>query len=115
MPTSDSGELKDVISTDTAIPEVLAADSESLREDEMGTSNSNGSSEKGDLDSVGQEIAKSMMTVLLPRALPLLKTFSRKKRKNAKPSIMSTHITMSENDKIDKVASPGKVFNALQR
>ncbi|KAL3511024.1 hypothetical protein ACH5RR_030425 [Cinchona calisaya] len=104
--TEDSCKLEDVIATDLAIPEVLATESESLREDEMGTSNSNASSEKGDSDSVGQEIAKSMMTVLLPRALPLLKTFSRKKKKNVKPSEMSTHITMAEHDKIDKVASP---------
>ncbi|XP_048134764.1 uncharacterized protein LOC115752852 isoform X2 [Rhodamnia argentea] len=37
------------------------------------------SSEKSDLDSVGQDVAKSMMTVLLPQALPLLKEASRKK------------------------------------
>ncbi|KAG9155571.1 hypothetical protein Leryth_009968 [Lithospermum erythrorhizon] len=38
-------------------------------------------SEKIDFDSV-----KSMMTVLLPRALPLLKTFSRKRKNNGKSS-----------------------------
>ncbi|XP_056164466.1 uncharacterized protein LOC115670869 isoform X4 [Syzygium oleosum] len=37
------------------------------------------SSENSDLDSVGQDVAKSMMTVLLPQALPLLREASRKK------------------------------------
>lgn len=37
------------------------------------------SSENSDLDSVGQDVAKSMMTVLLPQVLPLLKEASRKK------------------------------------
>ncbi|KAJ0449622.1 putative chromatin remodeling & transcription regulator FYR family [Helianthus annuus] len=39
-------------------------------------------SEKSDSDPVGHEISDSMMALLLPRALPLLKTFSRKKKKN---------------------------------
>ncbi|KAF8021381.1 hypothetical protein BT93_G1731 [Corymbia citriodora subsp. variegata] len=39
----------------------------------------NCSSENSDFDSVGQDVAKSMMTVLLPQALPLLKEASRKK------------------------------------
>ncbi|XP_058183113.1 uncharacterized protein LOC131301036 isoform X1 [Rhododendron vialii] len=47
--------------------------------EEMGTLTA--SSEKSDFDSVDQDIANSMMTFLLPRALPLLKTFSRKKKK----------------------------------
>ncbi|GFP95321.1 hypothetical protein PHJA_001676400 [Phtheirospermum japonicum] len=49
-------------------------------------------------DSVGQEIAKSMMTFLLPRAVPLLKTFTRKKKKTEKPSNLSTHRSQEENN-----------------
>ncbi|KAL0430010.1 UNVERIFIED_CONTAM: hypothetical protein Sradi_0627000 [Sesamum radiatum] len=71
--------VKDAIINDVTKSEILATDS--LPEDEKGTSVYNPSSEKSDTDSVGQEIAKSMMTVLLPRAVPLLKTFTRRKRK----------------------------------
>ncbi|KAK3039815.1 hypothetical protein RJ639_027128 [Escallonia herrerae] len=53
---------------------------ESYPEDEMATSTQNVNSEKNACDSVGHEIAKSMIKVLLPRALPLLETFSRKKK-----------------------------------
>ena len=53
---------------------------ESHLEGEMANYTSNGSSERSDFDSVGQEVAKSMMTVLLPQALPLLKKTSRKKK-----------------------------------
>lgn len=42
-------------------------------------------SEKYDLDLAGQELAKSMMTFLLPRAVPLLtKTYVRRRSKNQK-------------------------------
>lgn len=61
--------------------EVLATDS--LPEDEI-VKDSYNNSEKCDTESVGDELAKSMMTVLLPRAVPLLKTFSRKKKKSIK-------------------------------
>ncbi|KAL3731599.1 hypothetical protein ACJRO7_028478 [Eucalyptus globulus] len=54
--------------------------SESHSRGEMDKDPLNFSSENSDLDSVGQDVAKSMMTVLLPQALPLLK-FSRKKSK----------------------------------
>ncbi|XP_022878359.1 uncharacterized protein LOC111396224 isoform X9 [Olea europaea var. sylvestris] len=83
----------DTIATDVAISEVLVTDS--LPEDETGTSNA--SSEKSDIDSVSQEIAKSMMTVLLPQALPLLKTFSRKEKKSMIPSEMPLY-TQQENN-----------------
>ncbi|KAE8724597.1 Histone-lysine N-methyltransferase ATX1, putative isoform 2 [Hibiscus syriacus] len=53
---------------------------ESHQEEEIGTSNSNTGSEKSDFDSVGQEMTKLMMTVLLPQAVPLLKRFSKKKK-----------------------------------
>lgn len=70
---------KDAIINDGENFVALVADS--LPEDEMVISSNNTNSEKCDAESVGDEIAKSMMTVLLPRAVPLLKTFSRKKKK----------------------------------
>lgn len=55
------------------------------------TSTEHISSEKSDIDSVGQEIATSMMTVLLPRALPLLKKDTRKKKSTLNPSGISVY------------------------
>lgn len=79
--------------------------------EEMGTLTA--SSEKSDFDSVDQEIANSMMTFLLPRALPLLKTFSRKKKKIRNGSEISP--CREQHQKKDKrtdyhadVVSPGK-------
>lgn len=66
--------------------------------EEMGTLTA--SSEKSDFDSVDQEIANSMMTFLLPRALPLLKTFSRKKKKIRNGSEISP--CREQNQKKDK-------------
>ncbi|CAA2997618.1 uncharacterized protein LOC111396224 isoform X3 [Olea europaea subsp. europaea] len=86
----------DTIATDVAISEVLVTDS--LPEDETGTSNA--SSEKSDIDSVSQEIANSMMTVLLPQALPLLKTFSRKKKKSMIPSEMPLYKQQENNTSV---------------
>ncbi|KAK6157819.1 hypothetical protein DH2020_012067 [Rehmannia glutinosa] len=88
--------VKDAIVKDVAKSEVLVTDS--FPEDEIGTSANNTSSEKCHIDSVGQEIAKSMMTVLLPRAIPLLKTFTRKKKKTEKPSNFPTHRSQEENN-----------------
>lgn len=48
--------------------------------EELDINHSGGSSEKSEFDSVGQETAKSMMKVLLPQALPLLKKVSKKKK-----------------------------------
>lgn len=59
---------------------------DSRAEEEIGTFNSNASSEKGDFDSVGQEITEAMMTVLLPQAVPLLNKVSRKKKATIRPS-----------------------------
>lgn len=53
---------------------------ESHLQEEIVTSNSNANSEKSDCDSLGQEMVKSMMTFLLPQAVPLLKNSSRKKK-----------------------------------
>lgn len=55
------------------------------------TSTEHISSEMSDFDSVGQEITTSMMTVLLPRALPLLKKDTRKKKTTVKPSGISVY------------------------
>ncbi|KAL9420573.1 hypothetical protein AB3S75_038191 [Citrus x aurantiifolia] len=56
------------------------------KEEEIGTSNSNASFGKGGFDSVGQEITEAMMTVLLPKAIPLLNNVSRKEKANFRPS-----------------------------
>ncbi|KAL7123652.1 hypothetical protein ACP275_01G119200 [Erythranthe tilingii] len=59
------------------------------QEDEIGISTC---SEKHDTDLFGQELDNSMMTVLLPRAVPLLKkSLFRKKCKTAKPSKKPSH------------------------
>lgn len=72
--------------------EVLVTDS--LPENEIGITACSTGSEKCDNNSASQDIAKSMMTVLLPRAVPLLKTFTRKKKKSPKP----THRSQEENN-----------------
>ncbi|XP_042501925.1 uncharacterized protein LOC122079475 isoform X2 [Macadamia integrifolia] len=54
---------------------------------DMDTSTSN--SQKSDYDSVGNELTKSMMTVLLPRALPLLKKTSMRKTRPIQSSEIS--------------------------
>ncbi|KAI3763700.1 hypothetical protein L2E82_13694 [Cichorium intybus] len=60
--------------------EKRVTESQSKDDTVIGTGSDN--SYRSDSDSVGQEITNSMMTLLLPRALPLLKTYSRKKKKN---------------------------------
>nr|DAD35093.1 TPA_asm: hypothetical protein HUJ06_005733 [Nelumbo nucifera] len=67
----------ELIVAETVVSEGIVI--ESHPEEEMGIS-STASSDKGDFDSVGQDVAKSMMTVLLPQALPLLKKTSRRER-----------------------------------
>ncbi|KAM0937527.1 putative transforming growth factor beta regulator 1 [Dioscorea sansibarensis] len=58
---------------------------ESLSEIGSSSGSSNASIEKMDLYSAGQELAKSMMTFLLPRALPLLKkTYERRPRSRSR-------------------------------
>lgn len=39
------------------------------------------SSQRGNLHSAGQDLASSMIMLLLPRAVPLLKTYKRKRKK----------------------------------
>ncbi|KAL7163734.1 hypothetical protein ACSBR2_039788 [Camellia fascicularis] len=89
----------ELIARNVAVSEVPAPDLHP--QEEMGTLNA--SSEKSDFDSVGQEITNSMMTVLLPRALPLLKTFSRKQKKIMNPSEISPcrEQSQKENNKTD--------------
>eukprot|EP00268_Persea_americana_P023888 TRINITY_DN23401_c0_g2_i2.p1 TRINITY_DN23401_c0_g2~~TRINITY_DN23401_c0_g2_i2.p1 ORF type:complete len:1081 (-),score=258.90 TRINITY_DN23401_c0_g2_i2:211-3453(-) len=63
-----------------------------LHPEQMVTSgNSNISSEKSDSDSNGQELLKSMMSFLLPQALPLLNKTSKKRRASAGNA--NTHFT----------------------
>ncbi|KAL7132664.1 hypothetical protein ABFS83_12G090100 [Erythranthe nasuta] len=88
--------VKDAIVNDVGESEVLVPDS--LPEGEIDISPCNTGSEKCDADSVSQELANSMMTLLLPRAVPLLKTFTRKKKKSAKPSKNPTHRSQEENN-----------------
>ncbi|PON97232.1 Guanine nucleotide-binding protein, beta subunit [Trema orientale] len=91
--TSDSGPNIHYKSSKSFKEEITAADmviseglgSEPHPEEEIGTSNSNVGSEKSDFDSVGQETAKSMMTFLLPQAIPLLKKASMKKNSALSP------------------------------
>ncbi|MBA0834652.1 hypothetical protein Goarm_006982 [Gossypium armourianum] len=73
---------------------------ESHQEEEIGTSNSNTGSEKSEFDSVGQEMAKLMMTVLLPQAVPLLKESSKKKKETISPCNVLPHVMNSREDNI---------------
>lgn len=82
-----------LVSADTVVSELLV-------EENMGASTSNASSENSDFDSFGQELAKSMMTVLLPRAVPLLKKTSMQKRK----TIRSLEISPTKCDPCSNLA-----------
>ncbi|XP_020533646.1 uncharacterized protein LOC105630963 isoform X2 [Jatropha curcas] len=74
---------EEIMATEVADSEELA--NKPYPKEEMGTSSSHLSSERSDFDSVGQDIAKSMMTVLLPQAIPLLKKTSSKKKRIVSP------------------------------
>lgn len=91
MPSSPSTRDKanyslkeDFTTANNVYSERIVADSHA--EEEIGTSNSNASFGKGGFDSVGQEITEAMMTVLLPKAIPLLNNVSRKEKANFRPS-----------------------------
>ncbi|XP_019422414.1 PREDICTED: uncharacterized protein LOC109332026 [Lupinus angustifolius] len=58
-------------------------------EHEVFNSNSNPSSDKGDFDSSGQDVAKSMISLLLPQAVPLLRNVSMNKKSIISPADMS--------------------------
>ncbi|MCD7445931.1 hypothetical protein HAX54_024632 [Datura stramonium] len=79
----------------TAVPDSLIIDTHP--ESEMDKVNS----QKSESDSAGHEIANSMMTFLLPRALPLLRTYTRKKKNDIKSPEISFHNSQDENKKID--------------
>ncbi|PQP91673.1 uncharacterized protein Pyn_09746 [Prunus yedoensis var. nudiflora] len=83
--TSDSAPaFQDRSASNVVISEGLLT--ESHPEEETASSKSNASSEMSEFDSVGQEMAKSMMTFLLPQAIPLLKKGSRKEKGTVSPS-----------------------------
>ncbi|KAH9772326.1 FYR C-terminal domain-containing protein [Citrus sinensis] len=85
--THDKGNYslkEDFTTANNVHSERIVADSHA--EEEIGTSNSNASFGKGGFDSVGQEITEAMMTVLLPKAIPLLNNVSRKEKANFRPS-----------------------------
>ncbi|KAL3336573.1 hypothetical protein AABB24_029297 [Solanum stoloniferum] len=73
---------------------------DSRPESEMGTSSLEVNSQKSESDSAGHEIANSMMTFLLPRALPLIRTYTRKKKNDTKSPEISIHNSQNENKKI---------------
>ncbi len=73
---------EELTAADMVISEGLV--NESHPHEEIGTSNFNVNSEKSDYDSVGLEMVKSMMTFLLPQAIPLLKKASKKKKATIK-------------------------------
>ncbi|XP_024018311.1 uncharacterized protein LOC21409112 [Morus notabilis] len=107
--TADNGpsvqDKRESTAADMIISEGLV--SETDPEEERGTSNSNGSSQKSDFDSVGQETAKSMMSFLLPQAVPLLKKSSRKKKAAVSSSeIMPFGENTPELNKKTNVSSP---------
>ncbi|CAN4122038.1 unnamed protein product [Withania somnifera] len=92
--------LKDgVAAITTVVPDSLITDSHP--ESEKDTSRLEMNSQKSESDSAGHEIANSMMTFLLPRALPLLKTYTRKKKNDKKSVEVSIHNSQDENKKID--------------
>ncbi|XP_022150653.1 uncharacterized protein LOC111018735 isoform X2 [Momordica charantia] len=62
---------------DIVVPEELVMDS---HPEEICSLNINSGSERNDFDSVGQDMVKSMMTFLLPQAIPLLKKTSGRKK-----------------------------------
>ncbi|KAL3824247.1 hypothetical protein ACJIZ3_020276 [Penstemon smallii] len=98
---------------DVSKPEILVTDSHP--EDERGTLAFNTLSENCDTESVGQEIAKSMMTVLLPKALPLLQTFVRKKKKKTKPLQISLHRSQEENNMSNAGVGDAFIANKLPK
>ncbi|KAK8604295.1 hypothetical protein V6N13_099242 [Hibiscus sabdariffa] len=94
-----NGMEEELTAADVVISDDLVT--ESHQEEEMGTSNSNTSSEKSDFDSAGQEMTKLMMTVLLPQAVPLLKRSSKKKKETFSPCKVLPHAVNSREDNIE--------------
>ncbi|GMI99857.1 hypothetical protein like AT1G26330 [Hibiscus trionum] len=94
-----SGMKEELTAADVVISDVMVT--ESHQEKEIGTSNSNAGSEKSDFDSVGQEMTKLMMTVLLPQAVPLLKKSSKKKKEASGSCKVLPHVVNSGEDNIE--------------
>lgn len=94
--------------------DLVVADSD---EEEMGKSNSNTSSGKSEFDSIGPAVAQSMMTLLLPQAIPLLKVFSRKKKeifsspKLSLYEVNSEHGNVEMGEKVDSADSAAAPFS----
>lgn len=88
-----------VAAVTTASPDSLIIDSHP--QSEMDTSCLEVNSERNESDSVGHEIANSMMTLLLPRALPLLSTYTRKKKNVKNSPEISGRNSQDKNKKID--------------
>lgn len=87
---------------------------ESHPEEEMATNKSDTSSQNVDFDSVGQEMAKSMMTFLLPQAIPLLSKRSRKKKGTGSPSVVPPCTVKSQKEINETTApSPGAFTNFI--
>ncbi|KAJ8548037.1 hypothetical protein K7X08_021273 [Anisodus acutangulus] len=84
-----------VAAVTTIVPDSLIIDSHP--ESEMDTSRLEVHSQRNESDSAGNEIANSMMTFLLPRALPLLRTYPRKKKNDIKSPEISTCNSQDEN------------------
>ncbi|KAF6140079.1 hypothetical protein GIB67_001820 [Kingdonia uniflora] len=86
-------------------------------EEESITSSPNASSEKSDFDSVGRELAKSMMNFLLPQAVPLLKKKTSSKKRT---TTRKTDISITDGDNFVAFAilkAPEKIYgpyNALE-
>uniref|UniRef100_A0A6N2M7V0 FYR C-terminal domain-containing protein n=1 Tax=Salix viminalis TaxID=40686 RepID=A0A6N2M7V0_SALVM len=91
---------------------------ESHTEEVIGTPHSNGNSERSDFDSAGHDIAKSMMTFLLPQAIPLLQNKSGKKKKTISysevvPNTPKPRENNDENRQFVEIQSPGVHGSAL--
>ncbi|CAA0828770.1 DNA binding [Striga hermonthica] len=109
----DPAEVNDLqvpgVENDSIIKDAVKDDilvTESCPEDGIFSSENCTSSEKCHIDSIGQEIANSMMSVLLPQAVPLLKTFTRKKKKTGKPSNLQTN-KLQDEDSMPKISVDG--------
>lgn len=77
MSAPDSLGKNNLNQPDIVVPEELVMDS---HPEEICSLNINSGSERNDFDSVGQDMVKSMMTFLLPQAIPLLKKTSGRKK-----------------------------------
>lgn len=83
----------------------------------LSSGSSGPSSEKNDLDMVGQELARSMMACLLPQAVPLLKeTYVRRRsrHRNQEAKIDSSSILSRENSAEQKIEGDCLTANVCQ-